>query len=80
MNNREIAERLVLLMNDAYPWDGPTLEETFHYLHETEADLERGGSETLKILKDTCEYFEDDEEILESARELIEQIQKRGTH
>lgn len=75
MLNREIAERIVLLMDDIDPWSIPSVGEILDFIHETESDLERGGSETLKILRDIIADYPDDEDIVASATELINLIE-----
>ena len=74
MKNREIAERIALLIQDIDTWNIPSLGEVFDFLHETESDLERGGSETLQKLAEICEDFEGYDEVVATAKELINLI------
>lgn len=74
MLNREIAERLALLMENVNPFDLPSVGEVIDAIHATEADLENGGCETLQILRDIIADYPDDEDIVASATELINMI------
>ena len=74
---REIGERMALLWDEINPWDCPPPSQIIDYIHWVEKDLmENGATESLQVLRETIEDFEDWTETVSTAKELINMIQK----
>lgn len=72
---REIAERLVMLQEDMYPYEFLPASEIIDEIHWAERDLEsNGGKEVIKILENAISDYADDTDIVYPAKELIELI------
>lgn len=75
LERREIAERLVMLQEDIYPYELLMASEIIDAIHWAEDDLEsNGGKGVLKILNEALSDYADDTDIVEPATELINTI------